>query len=52
MLMYKDGVTRTVASYEVERFKEAGWVEVKPKEVVVEVSEETESKPKRQRRYE
>lgn len=52
MLMYKDGVTRTVASYEVEKFKDAGWVEVKPKDVDVDVSKETENKSKRRRRYE
>lgn len=43
MLMYKDGVTREVDEYDVQRFKEMGYVEVKPK------SESEEQKPKRKR---
>lgn len=43
MLMYKDGVTRTVEDYDVQRFKDMGYVEVEQKPV------EEEPKPKRKR---
>lgn len=41
--MYKDGVTRDVEEYEVQRFKDMGYVEIKPE------SEDEERKPKRKR---
>lgn len=43
MLMYKEGITREVSEFDVQKFKEMGWVEVKERE------DEEERKPKRKR---
>ena len=51
MLVYKDGITRTIKPYQVQKFKELGYVEVKTEAPKVEEPEKEEDEaPKGKRR--
>ena len=51
MLVYKDGITRTIKPYQVQKFKELGYVEVKEEQPKVEETpKDEEEQPKGKRR--
>lgn len=50
MLVYKDGITRTIEPREEQKYKELGYVEVKTEAPKVEEPEKEEEAPKGKRR--